>query len=441
MFRLVLLFYLILFYSTTNAQIFPIQKADSFLNTLHRHNRFLGTVLVKKGDKIIYEKSIGHMDYDFLKLADSNTSYRIGSITNVFTAVMVMKAIEEGKLSLNSRLSSYFPAMPYSAKISIKQMLGHRSGIFSFNEDTSFLSWNQYRKTQDEMMRIIGKGKPKNPGLDSIFSYSNSNYVILSYILERAYQKSYSQILEDLIVKPLGLKNTHYGSVFSNTKPAPKSFTYMDQWIPEGETNASIVMGAGAIASSARDLSYFFRSLFAQKIIKQASLDSICMMRDNYGLGMMSMPYYEKIGYGHSGRIDGFSSLAVYYPKEDMTLVIASNGLNYEMNHIALGFLNGCFKGDIEVPNFNNFKVDPSDMESYLGLYAHVSAPTRITVTKGKNNQIKLQAEGQPAFDMDAKSLHLFQFEALGLSAEFYPIKNQLIIRQNGNELIFTKSK
>ena len=120
-----------------------------------------------------------------------------------------MKAVEAGKLSLDETIESYFPTIPNADKITIKHLLGHRSGIHNFTNDKSYLDWNTEAKSEKEMVEIIAKGGSDfEPGTKTV--YSNSNFVLLSYILEKVENKSYASLLNGSITQPLELTNTYF---------------------------------------------------------------------------------------------------------------------------------------------------------------------------------------------------------------------------------------
>ena len=165
----------------------------------------MGNIAVSKDGEIIYLKSIGYADISNNLKATKETKYRIGSISKSFTATLVLKAIENKKLELNQTIDKWFPMIKDSDKITIKQLLSHRSGIYNFTDNLNYLTWNTQKKTEKEMVEIITMGG-NIFAPDSKAEYSNSNYLLLSYILEKTFMKSYSELLDEYIIKPIDLK-------------------------------------------------------------------------------------------------------------------------------------------------------------------------------------------------------------------------------------------
>ena len=166
----------------------------------------MGSVAVAKNGELIYTKTVGLADVENNIKANQHTKYRIGSISKSFTAVLVLKAVEEEKVKLDQSIYKWFPKIKKSKKITIKQLLTHRSGIHNFTENESYSLWNTQSK-QKMIAIIVNGGTDFKPG--SKAQYSNSNFVLLSFILEKIYRKSYTELIQEYIAEPIGLSNTY----------------------------------------------------------------------------------------------------------------------------------------------------------------------------------------------------------------------------------------
>lgn len=412
-------------------------KLDSYFNALEANNKFMGTVSVSKEGKTVYTKSIGYLDAEKQIKLNENSKFRIGSISKTFTAAMVFKAIEEKKLTLDTKLDKYFPTVPNASKITIGLLLGHRSGIHNFSNDASFRTWYTTPQTEVQMLDAIVKGGSDfEPG--SKANYSNSNYVLLSYILEKIYKKPYKELVEKNIVKPLGLKNTYYGGKINTAANEAISYSFEGSWIKENETDMSIPMGAGAMVSTTADISRFLEALFAGRVLSQASLEQMKAITEGYGMGLFSYPFNEKTAYGHTGGIDGFSSMVTYFPDDKITFAFTSNGSNVDNNNIGIAVLSWIFNQTFEIPDFTSYAYKSEDLDKYLGVYSSSQMPLKITITKN-NTTLMAQATGQSAFPLDAVKLNSFKFERAGVILDFNPEQQQMILRQGGGVYNFTK--
>ena len=183
-------------------------KIDSLLKTYVENDEFMGSVLLTKNGKIMYENTVGFSDYRTKKKAGAETKYRIGSVSKTFTATLIFKAIEENKLKLNQTLEPYFPKVKNANKITIAHLLQHRSGIQSFTKDKWFFDNRTKHISSTEMVSKISnydsEFEPNSKG-----EYSNSNYFLLSLILEKIYDASYNTLLQEKICKPLKLHGTY----------------------------------------------------------------------------------------------------------------------------------------------------------------------------------------------------------------------------------------
>ncbi|MEZ7505013.1 serine hydrolase domain-containing protein [Flavobacterium sp. Arc2] len=397
----------------------------------------MGSVAVSENGKIIYSNAIGKEDIATNKIATVSTKYRIGSISKMFTSVLVFKAIEEKKLSLTQTIESYFPSVENASKITISNLLNHRSGIYNFTSAPEYNSYSAQPKTAKEMVAIIANGKsvfePNSKG-----EYSNSNYVLLSYILEEVYKQPYAALVQTKVVKPLDLKNTYFGGKIDLAKNEGYSYSYTDKWNKETETDISIPMGAGGMVSTPTDLTQFIQALFDGKLISVTSLEQMKTIQEKYGMGIFQIPFYDKTGYGHTGGIDGFGSALSYWPESKLSIAITSNGINYGNNDIVVAILSSYYNRKFEVPTFTTLALKTEDLDQYLGEYGSPTFPLAIAVTKDKTKLVA-QATGQGAFPLEAIKKDTFEFKAAGITLEFNPTSNQMTIIQGGMKNVLTK--
>lgn len=433
--KFILLFLAALSLQVSISQTIDSVKLDDYFNALEENNKFMGSVSLKKDGEIIYTKQIGFSDIETKKKPDDNTKYRIGSISKTFTAALVFRAIEEGKIKLEQTIEGYFPTVKNSNLITIANLLNHRSGIYNFTNDEAYLEYNTEPKSEEEMLSIISK-------YDSAFEpnskseYSNSNYVLLSFILEKLYKKSFAEILSEKIVDPIGLKNTYFGGKIDIEKNEANS--YKGDWEKQTETDMSIPLGAGGIVSTPTDILLFAEALFNYKIISEESVTQMQTLKDNYGMGLFKMPFYEKYSFGHTGGIDGFSSMFGYFPEEKSAFALTSNGSNFNNNDIAIALLSALFNRDFTVPSFETYEVSSDDLEMYLGVYSSPSFPLKISITKS-GAILMAQATGQPSFNLDATEKDKFKFDQAGIVMEFDPANNQMTLKQGGGVFVLTK--
>ena len=342
-----------------------VKKTDSLLNYLHQNNRFCGSVLISKGNNILFNKT-------FPANGETNVTgqYRIASITKMFTAVLVYQLVEEKKLSLSDKLNSFYPQIPNSEKITIQQMLGHQSGISDLinNDDFSSIQTKTMNK-EDLIQLMVDHGSVFKPGEKT--QYSNSNYILLGYIIEDITKISFSDNIQSRINKPLALTQTY---VESETEPKIRNAGYQfngKDWIYNSvETNATVSAAAGAMVSSPTDLNIFIQQLFATKLVNKTYLDTMCKLTNaTYGHGIFYTPFEKHVGFGHTGHIDEFRSAVTYFEEDSLCIVLCLNGLNYPMNDIALGVLSYYFEKDYKFPEASSIQMGAEQLIPFEGIY------------------------------------------------------------------------
>lgn len=410
-------------------------KIDSLLNYLTSNNKFMGSLAIQENNQIVFEKSYGFSDVKNKIKASSDTRYKIGSITKTFTAVVILQLVEEKKLTLDTKLSKFFPTIQNSENITIENLLNHSSGIYSFTNDADYPTYAKLPKTRSELMKKIKAGKPVfEPGEKA--AYSNSNFVILGWIIEDITKKSYAENIDSRIVKKLGLKNTGFAT---GAKNEAISYDWDGKtWQEAQKEDMSIPGGAGAILSSASDLTNFINSLFSGKLLKQPSLDIMTTMDKGYGKGIFAMPFAERKFYGHEGGIESFTSSLTHYPKEKLSIALLDNGQGYGMDGIMIGILSIYYKMPYRFPNLKTAVVDLSILKKYVGIYSDPNFPMKISI-KEENGVLICQATGQESFPLNPLSDTNFNFDPAGLELVFSP--NAMTILQGGHEFKLTKEK
>jgi D-alanyl-D-alanine carboxypeptidase len=419
------------------AQTLNTSKLDSLFQILDVKDKYMGSIAISENGKLLYTKSIGKDDLENNKSSSILSKYRIGSISKMFTSCLIFKAVEENKIDLNQTIEKYFPTIQYANKITIGNLLNHRSGIHNFTNDENYMSYFTEPKTEKEMVEIITKGKSDFEP-NSKAEYSNSNYVLLSYILEKKYKKKYSEVLNQKIIKPLGLNNTYFGKKTNINDNESYSYSFEKKWIKENETDSSISMGAGAIVSNPTDLILFAEKLFSKKIINLNSLNQMTTIKDDFGMGIFQIPLFDKKGFGHTGLIDGFTSNLSYYPENKLAIALISNGNIYDNHNIMIAVLSNYFGEKFEIPNFKAIELKTEDLDQYLGEYSSPTFPLKISIIK-ENSKLFAEATGQPTFQFDATEKDCFEYVPAGIKLKFTPKNKEMEINQSGKKFILTK--
>jgi len=426
---------------SVSSQSFNKAKTDSLLNAISINNKAMFSVSISQKGVPIYTNAIGSsfIAADKKTPATTATRYRIGSITKMFTGVMIFQMIEEGKLKLSNSLGDFFPDLPNASKITVNNLLSHTSGLHNFTNDSSYLTILSKKVTQAEMLAKF-KVLPVDfePGTKT--AYSNTNFILLGYLIEKLDRKPYAAAVKSRVSGKLSLKDTYYGSKISIAQKEADSYVWKDGWKKETETDMSIPAGAGAMVSTPSDLTKFIEGLFAGKLISDSSLTEMKTIKDGFGKALFAVPFAEKKGFGHNGGIDGFQSQVLYFPEDQLAIAYTANGVNTSMNSVVIGLLSIYYNRPYVIPAFEEIKFTVADLDKFTGTYSTEQIPLKIVVTR-KDAVLYAQATGQPAFPLEAMSTTSFKFEPAGLVLSFDQLKNQLTLKQGGGSYLFTKEK
>lgn len=438
----ILLIVSLLVINLVDAQTLNTDKLDSLFEKIESHNKGMGSIAVSHAGKIIYTKSVGFSTYFPTGniMANTTTKYRIGPITRMFTATLVFQAIDEGKLKPDTKLSVYFPELPNAQKITIAHLLGHCSGLHNFTDYPAYGNYMLQPLSQAQVLEIIGSS-PVDFQPDEKVAYSNSNYVALGMILEKIWGKPYSELVERRIVQVIGLEHTYVGNGDADIlKNESLSYDWIDGWKVMPETALCIPLGAGAILSTPSDLTKFIAALFGDKLISPESMAEMKKMKDGYGKGMFEylLTSVGKIGYGHSGSIDGFSSMLLTIPQDQLTVAYCSNGGSYPVNDIIESVLKDFYGRPYEMPVFKTPVLTPEELAIYKGVYTSKDIYLNITITV-RDGTLVGQVTGQTVFPLEATDPHEFHFDEAGIILRFDPQENSMILKQNGTVYHFKR--
>jgi len=428
------------FISASYSQTNETKKLDSLFDILQNRGLATGSVAISINGKTVYQRAIGFalLNNNSQIVPDTNTKYRIGSISKMFTAVMAFQLIDEKKLSLNDNLSIYFPQLLNANKITIEEMLLHRTGLHDYTKDTNFPEWMDKPKGHEEMLKTIAtKGSHFEPGTKA--DYCNTNYLLLGYIIEKIDKRPYGQSVEKRITSKIGLKNTNYGKAIDVIKNEATSYKYSDSsWKKEKETDLSIHSGAGAIVSTPADLTVFIQKLFTGKLVSDESLNRMKTMVEGYGMGMFPYDFDTTKGYGHNGRIEEFYSAVRYYPKKKLAVSYITNGILYPRIDILEGVLKIYFKDDYEVPFSKSVVLQNSEFDKYVGTYSG-DLPFKV-VCKQKDEKLIFEVAGK-TMEAEPVGTNYFMNLKTGSFFEFNPEKKELQIKETDTVYYLKKDK
>ncbi len=294
-------------------------------------------VAVYKDSVIVFAKGYGLADLEQGPKINSATNFRLASVTKQFTAASILLLIDDGKLSLGSKLVEVIPGFPdYAKDITIKHLLQHTSGLLDYEDYIDDTVTTQLLDS-DVLTILLGQDSLYfAPG--SAYKYSNSGYAVLSLIVERLSGQRFPDFLEDRIFKPLGMNNSV--AYIKNYNVIPnRSFGYVKE---NGEFNfsdqslTSAVLGDGGIYTSVEDMQKWDESLSNATLLNGETLQESWTKGKttggeifDYGYGWRLTEYNGyRLDY-HTGGTCGFSNVYMRFPEAGISVLVLINIRNY----------------------------------------------------------------------------------------------------------------
>ncbi|MFM2386684.1 MAG: hypothetical protein RL660_1441 [Bacteroidota bacterium] len=324
-----------------------IKTIDSLLNDLYEKGRINGNVHIAEKGVISYNKSFGLANESTKQKLNPNSIFDLASISKQFTAIGIVLLKEQGKLKYDDLVAKYIPELSFYKGITIRHLLQHTGGLPDYMEllETSFDK--DEVATNEDLIKLYSNKKPKivfEPGKD--WSYSNTGYVLLASIIEKASGLKYDEFLSEFVFKPLEMNNTF---VQTSKQPASKiknlahSYTYSDSLKKLVLTDEleefnyvkifSGVVGDGGVFSNVIDLLKWDRAIQNSNLIssemKKEMFTPVTLSDGstfNYGFGWQldSTEIFGKV-VTHTGAWAGYLTLNEQHIDTDKTIIVLFN--------------------------------------------------------------------------------------------------------------------
>jgi len=382
------LLFLLLFSGHTFAQL-SVEKTrllDSLFNQLNENNMSMGSVSIFKDGKEGYAKCYGisnKKNGTDIPSQVEKTYFRIGSISKVFTAFLIMKEMEAGKISLKQPISEFFPQLNASSNSTIEQLLLHKSKLPVFHRIDD-LEELRKAKTESELITIVNKAESNQDTVKA--TYNNLNYILLGLIVEKLNGSNYNEVLKNRL-SSLDRKDV-YGTfhLLDYQKNEANSFHISNEnWVEDYEIReCPIPDGSGFLLSNAQTLNTFMYALFNEKLISEESLKQMLPAGSMFGFGLMKANFDTHKGFGHTGRIEGFTSATTYFVEDKINITLLQNGTVYPMNDILILMGNILFDEPVEIPNFKKVTLSAAETTALLGTYENVEEGYKVIADLSK---------------------------------------------------------
>ena len=388
------------------------QQLETYMDAQAAYKGFTGSVLVMKHNTILLRKAYGMADREWYIRNTPDTKFEIGSITKQFTAACILQLAEQGKLSLDDKLSKYFPGFYKGDSVTLHMLLNHTSGIPAYTDLKGFDKLAEQTLSRDSMISFFNN-KPYDFSPGTAFKYNNSGPFLLGYIIEKVSGLSYSQYLRKNIFDRLGMSNTGLNN-WDTILPFRAKGYELDKKKPFNAAYLSLdwPFSSGALYSTVDDLYKWDRALYGNKILQDSSKAKMFKPgKGNYGYGFFidSLEKHPRIW--HSGSIPGFHAFIQRFPQDDICIIVLGNTAIIQNNTLRVvnvlseGLANILFGVPVEVPyEHKEVKVDPALLDKFVGKY---KAGLTVEVIK-KDNKLYRHRDGTLDIELKPESATKF---------------------------------
>jgi len=305
-------------------------RMDAYVRRYVDAELFSGVVRVTKANRVVYENAFGLADRALGVQNTLQTKFQIASLSKPITAAAILLLVQEGKLTLDDKLAKFVPGFPNSDHITIEELLTHYSGLGDASAQPDYNEWSRFPQTTAALVERAKKVlRQSEPG--TTYFYSNSNYHILAFMIEKVSGQSYGDFLEEKIFKPSGMANTAHRAKNETIVP-----NFADGYTPvsaNGFERATYLdwtskTGNGSIYSTADDLFRFHRALQTGSLLKAD------LLKESYGFDRkdrrVGMFWFHRERFGHrsvyvNGSSPGFKAHFERFIDDDATVTVLSN--------------------------------------------------------------------------------------------------------------------
>ncbi len=315
-------------------------QVDEYINAYEKKGQFSGAIFIAKNGNILVNKGYGMANYELDVPNNPQTKFMIGSITKQFTAMAIMQLSQKGLLDVNDPIANYIPDYPNGEKITIHHLLTNSSGIPNYTELPEAEEKQSLYFSLEKLIEVF-KNKPLEFTPGEKYNYSNSGYILLTYIIEKVSGKSYEEYLQENILKPLGMENSGYAHHENVLKNRASGYSMKDEtFINADYIDPSCASGAGALFSTVEDLYLWDRALYTEKLISKEYLNKIFTSKikipkenrhydaqedRHYAYGWLMSTLLNHACASHGGVFPGFHSYIERCVDKDLCIIVLSN--------------------------------------------------------------------------------------------------------------------
>lgn len=407
-----------------------VSRMEHVIESATADRQFMGSVLVSIQDQTLLDKGYGYANLEWQIPNSPSTKFRIGSISKQFTAAAILLLEEQGKLNTSDFLKKYLSNSPAAwDSITIYHLLTHTSGIPNYTKFPEFASLTTRVMTPAEQIELF-RTKPLDFQPGTGYTYNNSAYILLGYLIEQISGNSYAWFLSQNIFQALGMEDSGYDSHSEIIPQRASGYDMNDNRLRNTDyLDMSIPYSAGSLYSTTQDMQRWVKGLFSGKLLSESALKKMITPNKNYyGCGVINQLIDNHETILHAGGINGFNSLLLYSPDDKLTVAALSNmnAIGYPAQDIAMKMLKLARGQVVILPNERKpVPVSENILAKYVGVYKLQS--TNIPYTPSikdyritlENGHLMAQLHGQPKVQLFAESSTRFFGKIPDVQIEF----------------------
>ena len=303
-------------------------QVETYLRPFVEGGNFVGTVLIAHGGTVDFAKGYGMANIEWGMPNTPHTRFHLASVSKTFTAAAILLLQEEGRLNVRQPLSAWIPDYPHGGAMTLHHLLTHSSGVPNVNDFPEYDARSTRPQTLESVIELF-KRRPLDFAPGARYSYSNSNYNLLAFIVEKASGMPFGEFLDRRVFRPAGMRDTRHDGRAAELIPERAA-----GYVPAGLRqllNApfldwSIKTGNGSISSTVQDLLKWDRALYTDQILSKASREAMFTRHESgVGYGWFIRPRFRRPSIAINGRSPGFTSSIERYADGEWVIIVLSN--------------------------------------------------------------------------------------------------------------------
>lgn len=363
-------------------------KIERYVNAAEKDWGFQGSVLIARGDEVIFKKGLGAADLEKEVPNSPKTRFLIASITKVLTATAVMKLAENGKIGLEDSAVRYLPDLKdvLGRDVRISHLLSHSSGLPEFSPGAA----GEMKVTEPVGPRALidairGREPLFAPGRD--VRYSNIGYVVLGLVIEKATGEVYYDWLIGHVLKTLGMNDTGMCADYPFRPDFARGYVEDrgGELHPAPFIHPSWGYSAGALYSTVEDLFKFDRALSSPGFLASGSLEAMFRARfPSFCFGWLVNTVFGRRSYAHGGGAPGYSAWIERWPEDDAFVAVLSNVTGAPAGEIGRSLAAAVFGEAYAMPARRAaIQVPPAQLREFAGSYRTENGEVRRIILEG----------------------------------------------------------